>query len=297
MVRLCRRAGRLAVVAAACLAPLDAAGWSWARPRQVAALPSGEAVVMLADGRLVMFDTRAPRPQWSEVHRLRDLSLQPVDVELTLVNGKPTAFILLYRDAMQSFLWRVGLKGGASDLCPALPLGRGPAVGLAIRPGSTEAIITSLSDRSVYRLDLADSRPEPRFLFSPVGMRPGVIAWRSSHPEIVLGDGDSDTLYLARFPDGAQSPLHKVDGLIRSVVLDPSGHFAYVAEGRHGAVWRIDLDNAAVSPKEMVPHGIVRDAVDLAVDGSGRVWIVDGLGDALFVLDPIGGPPRRVFQW
>jgi len=301
------RVVRAVVAAALALAGVNATGGNWSRPMEIAVLASGEAVVFLADGRLVAFDTREEQPRWREVYRVGDLSLQAADVEMAVLNGEPTAVAVLSRTARQSFLLRVGLNSGASSLVPTL-MGIGPVGSLALRPGTSELVLTSASDRSLYRMDVADRSPEPKFLFSlPQRMRPGVVAMRAARPEILLSDVDSDVLYLARYPDGARTRLRVVDGLIRSIALDPSDRFAYVAEGRHGSVWRIDLANASAGPREVLRRGtvlvsgearsIVRDPVDLAVGGDGRLWIVDEAGAALFVLKPDGGTLRKVFQW
>jgi hypothetical protein len=275
-----------------------AAGGSWARPTEVAILPSGEGVVMVADGRLVAFDTRAPRPAWRQIYRINDLSLRPVAVELALVEGEATALVLLYRDARQSYLARVGLQSGPRPPVQALPVGRGPAGGLAVRPGATDALLLSVSDRGVYKLDAGVDSPQPEFQFSlPARMRPGGIAWRRQRPEIVITDLDSPSLHLARWPDGQHSTVRGVAGLIRSVALDPSGRYAYLAEARRGVVWRVDLTDSGASPREVVPRGSIRELSDLAVGGDGRVWIVDEAGAALFVVDAGGGALRRVFQW
>jgi hypothetical protein len=266
------------------------------RPIEVSVLPSGEGALLLDDGQILVFDTRARQPHWSRLYRLDDATLHPADLELAVLNGEPTAVVVLSRDPAHSFLLRVGLRRRAPQLQPLLA-GRGPVGDIAFRPGSSEALFTSMSDRSIYGIEASDPVPEPRLVSRWTERRPGLLGVRSVPPELLVADVDTDTLFLGPLSGLPGAQLCRVNGLMRAIALDRDGRTAYVTEGRHGRVWRVRLPQGAVS--EVNSSSRIRDASDIAVDDLGRLWILDDATAKVFVLEPGSDLPRQVFanEW
>ena len=271
------------------------------RPWGVAALSSGELIVMETDGRMLRVN---PDSEGLKVLKRSFRPFFPIDVTTGARDGGDVLFVnLRFRTPQGAVFNRVtqfSLRGkalregwmAASDSFAGLAVDAKTETLWLVESGSSEIHMVkaeglrSGKEVSLYR----------RLLRLPgVGIL-GPLAYDDAGQRLFVADSLNGTVYMIPVGTSPATATRIADGLgePQALAVDHRNQRLYVADVAAPRIWVVDLDDVSAG-KELFarPQGL-RSPVDLAVTPDGTLWIADPEANRLVALDPNGDLVRTI---
>lgn len=254
----------------------------------LSACDDGDVLALDRNGTVIHFRSTQPGV-WRRAGRVSP-SMSVVEVVCATLDGKRTAFVVANASQYIRII-RMDVTSGKWSVVAA-PIA-GTAASVTFDAKSNSVYVSSIKDRSVYRMEASASRATQwTSLFSASTI--GAVTVDPVANRLLVGEGFAGTIYAIDLASRKQQTVAEGVGSANSLAVDRLHRLLYIADQYRRAVWVVPLAGGSAKPRKLYGAETLKSVSGVAVDGQSNIWIsLQDLGRVLIV-NPSGRVVRDI---